>query len=352
MKGKNRKQGENMKKIISVLLVLCMTVTLAGCMKSEDDANKVVEQKPLITVVIDEGGIGDNSFNDAVFAAAEDVAKEYDMEIRYEEAEDDDDYERAIREGVYQNSEIVIAAGSHMSDAVEKVAAENPENHFGIVDSYITADNIMSVSYGDNESAFLAGYAAGMTTETGKVGFIAGEKRDTTDMFRYGFEAGLLTANRDAQLVCDYTDTFLSEKKGMETAEKMIRDENVDVIFHVAGKSGIGVIEACQKAGIKAIGADMDQSSVAPDTVLCSTVKNMKDGIHSMVEAAVNEKYEGGYKIFRMGDGGVDFVFGKAEVSDKLKSQVENLKTQIMDEEIEIPDDEYTFAYYTTNYLN
>ena len=139
-----------MKKVLSLLMAVIMVFTFTSCETASEKQNEVIEQKPLVVVVTDEGGIGDYSFNDAVLAALEDAKKEHDIDIRCVEAESSDNYEEHIKDAVYEDALIVIAAGSHMGDAVAKVAKENPDRNFGIVDSYKTGDNILSISFADN----------------------------------------------------------------------------------------------------------------------------------------------------------------------------------------------------------
>ena len=339
-----------MKKIVSILLAVAMVFTVTSCKTAEENQNEVIEQKPLVAVIIDEGGIGDCSFNDAVLEALEEAKEDYDIEIRCIESEDKNNYEEQIKEAVYEDAVIVIAAGSHMGDAVAKVAKENPDKYFGIVDSYKTADNILSMSFADNESGFLAGYAAGKTTKTNKVALIAGEERKTVDVYRYGFEAGLKMANPKADFNVAYTDTFLDSDKGYDTAMDLIEDNNVDVIFHVAGATGKGVIDACKEKGIWAIGADKDQSQLAKDTVLCSAVKDMEDGIFEMIDMAMGKvKFEGGHTMFGLHEDGVELSDEAMNLPKDIKEEIDQLSDKIQEGDMDIPDDKRTLELFISN---
>ena len=342
-----------MKKLVSILVAVCMVFVMTSCETAEDKQNKVIDQKPLVAVVIDEGGIGDTSFNDEVLRSLEKAKEDYDIEIRCIEAEDGNNYEKEIQDAVYEDAVIVIAAGSHMGDAIKNVAAENPDKYFGIVDSYITGDNILSISFADNESGFLAGYAAGKTTKTNKVAIVAGEERETVDLYRYGFEAGLKMANADADLEVEYANTFLDSKKGYKIAKKLIDKEDVDVIFHVAGATGKGVIEACEEKGVWAIGADKDQSALAKDTVLCSAVKDMEDGLYKMIDMAMGkDKFEGGHSLFGIYEDGVKLTDAGENLPKGLAEKLEELSEEIKEGDLAIPDDQATLDYFLNNELN
>lgn len=333
-------------------MAVMMVVTLTGCETADDKQNQVIEQKPLVVVVTDEGGIGDYSFNDSVLEALEEVKKDYDVDIRCVEADVNKNYEKHIQDAVYEDAELVIAAGSHMGDAVKKVAKENPDHVFGVVDSYVTADNVFSISYADNESGFLAGYAAGKSTKTNKVGLVGGDKRKTVDIYRYGFEAGLKMANPKAQLFVEYAGSFLDSDKGYKVAEGLIKDENVDVIFHVAGATGKGVIDACKDNNVWAIGSDKDQSKLASKTVLCSAVKDMEDGIDEMVEMAMKDKFQGGHKMFGIYEDGVELSDDAGNISESLEDELDELEEKIENMDIEVPDDKATLEYFMSHMNN
>ena len=333
-------------------MAVLMVLTITGCETADDKQNEVIEQKPLVVVVTDEGGIGDYSFNDSVLEALEEAKKDYDVDIRCVEAEPNNPYAEHIQNAVYEDAEIVIAAGSHMGDAVKKVAKENPDHVFGIVDSYITGDNVFSISYADNESGFLAGYAAGKQTKTNKVGLVGGEQRKTVDVYRYGFEAGLKMANPKAELVIEYAGSFLDENEGYNVAEAMIKDQKVDVIFHVAGASGKGVIDACKDNGVWAIGSDKDQSKLASKNVLCSAVKDMEDGISEMIEMAMEDKFQGGHKMFGIYEEGVELSDDAGNLPDALDEELEDLEEKIENMDIEVPDDEATMDYFLSHLEN
>ena len=87
------------------------------------------------------------------------------------------------------------------------------------------------------------------------------------NQFGYGYCAGALDANPDVKILQNNANSFGDTAAGKTAANNMIAD-GADVIFHAAGATGLGVIDACKEAGIWAIGVDSDQSVVAPDLSL------------------------------------------------------------------------------------
>ena len=168
-----------MKKIMSLLMVFAVAFTFASCQTAAEKQNEVVEMKPLVVVITDEGGIGDHSFNDEALAALEAVQEDEDIDIRFFEVSSKDKYIEAIQTAVNEDATLTVAVGSNMEEAVLTVAEENPESYFAVIDSQVESDNVSSISFADNESAFLAGYAAAKTTKTGKIGLLGGDERGT-----------------------------------------------------------------------------------------------------------------------------------------------------------------------------
>lgn len=64
---------------------------------------------------------------------------------------------------------------------------------------------------------------------------------------------------------------------GKRVAEQLFRD-GADIVCHVAGQSGLGVLQAAAKPGRLAIGVDTDQDGVVPAHVLVSVVQRGPPG--------------------------------------------------------------------------
>ena len=336
-----------MKKIMSLFMIFAVVLTLASCQTAEEKQNEVVEMKPLVVVITDEGGIGDHSFNDEALASIEAVQEEEDIDIRFFEAPSKDKYIETIQTAVNEDATLTVAVGSNMQDAVLSVAASNPDSHFAVIDSQVKSTNVSSMSFADNESAFLAGYAAAKTTKTGKVGLLGGDERATVDLFGYGYEAGAKAANPNVQVVRGYIGSFYDSDKGYDAAVNMFKNENTDVIMHVAGPSGTGVIKAAKDNGFTVIGADKDQSSLASDNVLCSATKNMKPGLEEFIKAALKDNFEGVHVTYYMKDDGVNLSDNAGNIKGELKEQIDALKKAIKDGDLTVPADKESLQSFT-----
>ncbi len=337
-----------MKRTLAIFIsVMVIPFFMVSCQTAQDKQNEVTEKKPLITVVTDEGGLGDLSFNDKVLETLEDIQSDEDIDIRFLEAASANEYEKILTESADEGATLTIAVGSNLESAVKNVAQKEPDSNFLVVDSDISAENVASISFADNESAFLAGYVAAKNTKTNKIGLLGGDDRETVDLFWYGYGAGAKAGNSDIELIKKYVGSFYDEEKGYDKAKNMYKNDNVDVIMHVAGPSGVGVIKAAKENNFFAIGADKDQSSLASSNVLCSAVKNMKDGLSDLISDAIKGKLKGEHTLFNMRDGGVDLSDNAGNIKDNdLQKDIKILKKAIKKGDLNVPKTEEEAANF------
>ena len=142
-------------------------------------------------------------------------------------------------------------------------AEANPDQKFAIVDDATCADldNVTCLMFEQAQASYLVGYVAGLTTKSNTIGFVLGMSTGVMNQFGYGYCAGALDANPDVKILQNNANSFGDTAAGKTAANNMIAD-GADVIFHAAGATGLGAIDACKEAGIWAIGVDSDQSVV------------------------------------------------------------------------------------------
>lgn len=119
-----------------------------------------------------------------------------------------------------------------------------------------------------------------------------------------------------------------------------------DVIYHAAGASGSGLFEAARETSeggdskVWAIGVDSDQYETAPDElqdyILTSMLKQVDVAVYETVAAQADGSFESGYRTFDLESGGVDYSTSGGFVDD-IADQLDELKQQIIDGEIEVP---------------
>ncbi|MDU3153700.1 MAG: BMP family ABC transporter substrate-binding protein, partial [Anaerococcus hydrogenalis] len=230
-------------------------------------------------------------------------------------------------------------------------AKDNPDQNYAIIDNANPdkIKNLLGITFADNENSFLVGYIAGMKTESNNVGFVGGMESAVIDRFEYGFKAGVKQAakekGKDIEVQVQYANSYSDQAKGKNIANQMYQ-KGADVIFHAAGGTGIGVFEAAKENDKYVIGVDRDQKDEAPDNILASTVKGVGKAVQLTLDDYKDGKFKGGEtKAYSLKDGdALGIAYGDNDLVDqKVKDKVEDLRNQIVDGKIKVPQNEKEF---------
>ena len=346
------------KKVISYVLLCSNLIVLSAC-GGGNNVN-VSSSKKSIALMTDTGGINDQAFNQSAWEGAQKVKEELDFDIRYIESKQVADYKTNLDALTDDEPDMIFVMGYTAADILKDFAEINKQQHYAIIDYKYdeTTDNILSIEFRDEESAFLVGYIAGNTTKTNKIGFIGGAKSETIDAFEYGFRAGVEFAakklNKDIDVKVQYAENFQDDTKGKAMANVMYSN-GIDVIFHSAGNLGRGVIEAAKENDKYVIGADRDQNYLAPKNVISSTLKLTGEVVYQTCKE-INESDDlnqitGKNVAMGLAENAVGLAESTKEmISEQLWKEVQDLKNKIIDKTIVPPHNQETFDKYITRY--
>ena len=234
------------------------------------------------------------------------------------------------------------SAGSNW-DALTEVVPQLPDTKFIFVDNGLdgVGDNLLSITYAENEGSFLAGYIAMMTSATKTVGFVGGEDYETINNFFVGYKQGALYADPAGTVLAPvYAGDYESPDKGKELAIALY-SKDADVVFAVAGKTGLGVFEAAKEQNKYAIGVDSDQKYIDPEHIICSMVKDIGESIYQVIGQYIADGTFNGGTIWEadMSTGIISIGYGVVEempqqVGDDVKAAVDALSLMIQNGEI------------------
>lgn len=324
-----------MKKIFSGLVILT-TLLLGACGgKTEEKAVATKNDKDLkVGIVLSTGGLGDKSFNDSAYRGLERAKAELGVNFKYIEPASPSEDEQFLREYADAGYDLIVATGFQMKNAAEKVAGDYPNLKFVVIDDVINKPNTKSLIFKEAEGSFLAGAAAAMVSKNGVVGFVGGIEVPTIQKFQKGYEQGAKYVNPSIKVISIYVggqNPFNDPVKGKEVALAEIQ-QGADVIYHGAGATGIGVIDAARESKVLAIGVDSNQDDVAPGTVLTSMLKNVDVAVFETVKALKDNVFEAGVKEFGVKENGVgltDFKNTKDVIGEENLKKLEQIKADI-----------------------
>lgn len=328
-------------------MAAAMVFSLAACGGSggssdeggSDDAAEGKDASEIkVGIVTDTGGVNDGSFNQSAWEGVSRAADEFGITAQYLESSTDADYIPNIETFVDEEYDLIICIGYQLADALKEEATANPDMNFAIVDDSANADldNVACLMFEQCQASYLVGYVAGLTTESNKIGFVLGMSTDTMNEFGYGYCAGALDANPDVEILQANANSFSDTAAGKTAANNMIAD-GADVIFHAAGGTGLGVIDACKEAGIWAIGVDSDQSVIAPETILTSALKRVDNACYDEAKAVLDGAFESGVKTYTLAEAGVDIAPTTDNLTEDVITAVNDVKDSIISGDVEVP---------------
>ena len=282
-----------LKKLVALsTAAILSTSLLVGCSGNNESKS---DKKIKVAMITDVAGVNDQSFNQSGWEGLERAKKELGVDVKYLESKQDSDYAANVETLVDEGVDLILGVGSKLSPAIEEASKLYPNQKFAIVDeTYKTVpENVKSVVFNAQESAYLVGLIAGKMTQTNNVGFIGGMELPVIDTFKYGYMAGVKAVNKDMVIQDQFANSFTDQAKGKAIANQMY-SKGADILFIAGGDVGTGAIEAAKESGKYAIGVDRDQSSLAPKNVLSSAIKRVDVGVFGLVKELVDGKFEGG----------------------------------------------------------
>ncbi len=317
-----------------------------------------------IGIVFDMGGRGDKSFNDGAYRGAELAMRDLGARVRFVEPGDGSDREAGLRLLAAEGMDLVIGVGFIFTDDLTQLAREYPQTDFAGVDLAVSTDsagaviqpppNLAALKFREEQGSFLVGALAALVsresrigdrnyTPTRRIGFVGGMDIPLIHKFEAGYRAGVLHVCPDCTVVAQYAgvtpEAFRNPGRGKELALSQYQS-GVNVIFHAAGSTGLGVFEAARASGKLAIGVDADQYEEAPGYILTSMVKGVDAAVFDAIKRVQDGTFHGGIYEFGLADGGVGYIYddaNRALIPDSIRTRLLSLQDSIVAGRIPVP---------------
>ena len=230
----------------------------------------------------------------------------------------------------------IVCVGFSFGGLVEKIAAQHPDVKFIIIDYNSKGSNVQSILFREEEGAFLMGYLAATASKTQKIGFVGGMDISLIRKFGCAYAQGAKDKIPDIivfqAMAGDTNQAWVNPDKGAELTRELI-DKGVDVVFHAAGMTGLGVIKAAREAGILAIGVDVNQNPLAPGVVLTSMLKRTDVAIFMALSRIWQNQWHPGVVSLGVKEGGIDWSVDEHNIQilkPDMQKQLTELSFEIM----------------------
>jgi basic membrane protein A len=335
-----------------VLAALMAAAVLAALLPAGGSARSGATFKAAL--ISDVGHFDDKSFNQSQLAGLNMAKKKLKVQTLAIQSNNSSDYIPNLTSAIRQNSDLVIAAGYLMADALKTVAAQFPKTKFAITDDNVSASsgdfkgadvsNLEGLTYATQQNSYLIGCMAAMVTKAAKgkqvISGVGGIKIPSVVIFFAGYQAGAKRCVKNTQVLVGYSQDFVKQDLCKSIAENQIQSGS-RVVFAVAGNCGLGALSAAKEHHLWGIGVDRDQSFLGT-YILTSAVKRVDNGVFLAIKDAKAGKYKGGSNaVYNLKNKGV--ALGKISplLKGKLRKQIlakiAVLQKQIISGKIKIP---------------
>ncbi|TWE12037.1 BMP family lipoprotein [Rudaeicoccus suwonensis] len=302
-------------------------------------------------MVLDTGGVDDKSFNENSWAGMQAAHQANpNISIQYVPSNSGSDYTPNLTKFAQSGCDTVIAVGGLMGDAVAGAAKQFPKVHFAeIDDSNQGISNIYGIQYNTAQAGFLAGYLAAGMTKTGTVGTWGGLNIPPVTIYMDGFWEGVQYYNKENSKSVNvlgwneknqkggtFSGSFTDQNKGKSITQQM-EAQGADIVFPVAGGSGLGAGAAAAASGgkLNLIWVDTDGCESAAQYCkyfISSATKNLAGGVEAYLKSVSSGTFPTGNYIGTLSNDGVGLApynQWQSKVPASLQAQITKIKGEI-----------------------
>lgn len=357
------------KKWLCSLLAMTMTAAmLFGCGSDKDTAkdsgkeasDEASGEKVKVSLLVT-GSFGDKAFNDSAQAGMERLESEMGDKVEIEMIEMGNDktkFEGSLLDASESDADIIVTGLWDMKEITENVTQDFPDKKYIIYDTdidYAAGDlsNVYSMSYKQNEGAFLAGVLAASATVSdmehanadATIGFVGA--KDTAAVINdsaVGFIEGARFVNPDIKVLVSYVGSYVDSATAKELALTQY-SSGADVVFVAAGPASVGAIEAAAESQKYIIGVDSDQALAyegkpEAEYIISSAIKGVGDSIVKAVERSLNDELPyGEHEILGLEDevvGLADNEIYQSAVPEDVRAAVDAAKEKLLAGEVTV----------------
>ncbi len=330
-----------MKKILSILLVLSLSLGLASFALAEGGID--------LALITDLGTINDKSFNQGSWEGLVQYAEENNITHQYFQpaAQTDEIYLETIDIAVKAGAKVVVTPGFLFEPAIYVAQNKYPDVHFILIDGNPTNpegvieinENAVGILYAEEEAGFLAGYAAVKEGFT-KLGFMGGMAVPAVIRFGHGYVQGADYAAKelgisDISINYFYTGDFNATPEAQNRAASWFQS-GVEVIFACGGAVGNSVMAAAEVSDGKVIGVDVDQSAES-ETVITSSAKGLAESVYQTLEKYYAGEFPGKQTlIFNATTNGVSLPMENSRFEKFTQEDYDAIYAKLAAEEVEV----------------
>lgn len=322
---------------------LAWALVMAGCDGGADHSPRRAEDGPFRVALLSPGPISDAGWNAAAYEGLLLIKEELGAEIAQVQTSDPGSREEAFRDFGRQGYHLVFGHGYEYVDAATTVCNDYPDTVFITTSGDQVRRNLAAIVFELEQATYLLGMVAGKLTRSGRVGMIGGMNIPSIDSTFIAFEAGVLSANSEAQVARSFVGNWEDVSAAKELTLAQI-NSGVDFIFQNADAAGQGVFQAAEEVRgqrrVFVFGSNKDQNHVAPGVILASAVIDIPRTFLAIAREVREGRFVPEVKRMRISDGVISVAFNPAllgEIPEDVMKLVQEREAQITAGTLRVP---------------
>ena len=303
-----------MKRILALVLALCMVFALCACNNGDKDSKET--DKPdkaamKVAMITDYGDITDQSFNQTTYEACKAYCTEKSIDFNYFKPASDADADRVamIEKAVADGYNVIVMPGYAFGPAVKQTVNTYPDVKFFTLDvsagdlgeDFKIPSNLYCAIYQEELCGYMAGYAA-VKLGYKQLGFLGGMAVPAVVRYGYGFVQGVNAAAVEMKIADQvsvkyvYGNAFKADPAITAVMDTWYAN-GTEVVFACGGGIYASAAEAAAKVkGAKMIGVDVDQAGIidgkyGEGMTVTSAMKGLAPTVKTVLAAISADKW-------------------------------------------------------------
>ena len=331
--------SQNRTPRLSTVIHTLLALSIITCAKGADRPQSA--SKDFKVALVTTGSVSDQGWNAGAYRGLLAIQDSLGAHISNVQTQTPAEIDENFRQYGSQGYNLVFGHGFEYQDPAIRVAPSFPKTAFAITSGAKTAPNVAAIEFAFSDGAYLAGIVAGAASRSGIIGTIGGTQLPPVVTAFRAFEAGARSVNPNVKVISAYVGNWDDASAAKEQALAQIA-RGADVIFQNADAAGLGVFQAArQSTGVRVIGSNSDQNSVASEVTLGSVVIDLPRAMLMIAREVKNGTFTG--HTYHLGDvQGVVLWRGNPKLSTEISpgtlTKLASAKKALDDGQLKIPE--------------
>lgn len=286
------------------------------------------------------GSIRDGGWNQGAYEGLVRIRDELGAEIAHQETKTPQDFESGFRDLAARGYDLVIGHGFEFQDSAATVGAEYPRTVFVTTSGSTVRDNVAPIVFELEQATYVLGHLGARLSRTGRLGAVGGVKVPSVASTFFAFEEGARAAGRSATVTVSYTGSWTDVAAAREATRALV-EAGADVLIHNANEGAHGFFRAVEDSPeVLAFGANKDQTSMAPGSVLASATLDVAAALVRVAAEVQRGEFRARSLRFGLADGVIAIAWNpalRARIPDEEWAVTEDLVRRIESGALEVP---------------